>query len=461
MVMDAVVERCAKQGPVTVMARLALQRALEPAWIDAMFERECGEQYTRELLFSTVVELMSVVAIGLRPSVHAAAQACEDLPVSLQALYDKIRHTEPNLVQALVAGSAERLREILAPMQQDKAPTVPGYRLRIVDGNHLPASEKRLKPLRGFRGAALPGQSLVVYDPDLELVVDIAPCEDGHAQERAIMEALLTRAQPGQLWLADRNFSTRAILCGWQARSCSFLVREHGRTPSPDVLDEMRYCGRVETGAVYEQAVAIEDHAGQPWRLRRVEMRLDTPTEDGDTAIRLLTNVPASCLAAQEVAQLYRRRWQIESLFGRLESVLHSEVKALGHPRAALLAFGVAVLAYNVLSVLQSAIWKAHDLHEGELELSPFYMAVEIRAGYHGMLMAVPPEAWDAYDAMSASQLAKLLLQIARHVKPKTLRKHPRGPKAPKQKGYVDGAAARRHVSTARVLKDGIVSGDL
>jgi predicted metal-dependent enzyme (double-stranded beta helix superfamily) len=71
MVMDAVVERCVEQSPVTVMARLALQRALEPAWVDELFERECGTQYTRELLFSTTVELMSVVAVGLRPSVHA------------------------------------------------------------------------------------------------------------------------------------------------------------------------------------------------------------------------------------------------------------------------------------------------------------------------------------------------------------------------------------------------------
>lgn len=104
MVMEAVVERCARQGPVTVMARLALQRALEPAWVDAMFERECGAQYTRELLFSTVVELMSMVVAGLQPSVHAAAQACEDLPVSIQALYDKIRHTEPKTEPGASAG---------------------------------------------------------------------------------------------------------------------------------------------------------------------------------------------------------------------------------------------------------------------------------------------------------------------------------------------------------------------
>jgi hypothetical protein len=107
------------------MARLARQRALEPTWIDAMFCRECGTQYTRELLLSTVVELMLVVA--------------------------------------------------------------------------------------------------------------------------------------AELWIANHNFSTRTILCGWQARGCGFIVRERSRTPSPQALEELCYRGWVETGVVYEQAVTIDD----------------------------------------------------------------------------------------------------------------------------------------------------------------------------------------------------------
>jgi len=39
-------------------------------------------------------------------------------------------------------------------------------------------------------------------------------------------------------------------------------------------------------------------------------------------------------------------------MFQRLEGVLHSEIGSLGHPRAALLGFAVAVLAYNVLAVI-------------------------------------------------------------------------------------------------------------
>ncbi|WP_455289796.1 hypothetical protein [Cupriavidus necator] len=48
MVLDAVVERILEHSPITVMARLALQRSLEPAWIDDLFEQARETQYTRE-----------------------------------------------------------------------------------------------------------------------------------------------------------------------------------------------------------------------------------------------------------------------------------------------------------------------------------------------------------------------------------------------------------------------------
>ncbi len=458
MVMNAVIARCAEKSPVTVMARLALQRALEPAWVDELFEREGGAQYQRELLFSKTVELMSVVAVGLRPSVHAAARDCPDLPVSIQALYDKIKHTEPNLVRALVAGSAARLSDVLTPMITDRAPIVPGYRLRIVDGSHLPASERRLKPLRGFSGAPLPGHSLVVYDPDLEMVVDLEPCEDAYSQERAVMSSLLERTSPGELWIADSAFSTRTILGEWERRGCAFIVREHTCTPNPRVLGEASYQERVETGDVYEQAVEFTDQAGNAVPLRRIELHLKEPTQGGEPTIRIVTNLPTRHFTAGEIARLYRRRWKIESMFQRLESVLNSEVRTLAHPRAALLAFGVAILAYNVLTVLQAAVWVAHDLRDSDIELSPFYVAVEVRANYEGMMMATSSASWKKFDAMDAPQLSRALLEIAVHAKPKAMRKSPRGPKPPKKKSPASVADARRHVSTARVLKAGGVN---
>ena len=161
---QAVVERFEQQAPASVMARLALDRALPASWIDEVFEANRQRQYPRELLFSTVVELMTLVTLGLRPSLHAAARKMQQaLPVSLAALYDKVRRTEPAILRALVQGSALRLAPVSASLAAQAS--LPGWQLRVFDGNHLPASEKRLAPLRGYRGAALPGHTLVVHDP--------------------------------------------------------------------------------------------------------------------------------------------------------------------------------------------------------------------------------------------------------------------------------------------------------
>ena len=82
MALDAVLERFIEGSPVTVMARLGLGWALDARWIDELFEQHSERQYTRELLFSTTVDLMSVVAVGMQPSLHAAVKAAKDLPVS-------------------------------------------------------------------------------------------------------------------------------------------------------------------------------------------------------------------------------------------------------------------------------------------------------------------------------------------------------------------------------------------
>jgi IS4 transposase len=194
-----------------------------------VFEAERQRQYSRELMFSTVVELMTLVSLGLRPSLHAAARQMDNLPVSLTSLYDKVNHTEPGILQALVQGSAQRLAPVMAHM--DVQPGLAGYELRVLDGNHLPGSEKRLGVLRGHRGAALPGQSIVVYDPDSGLVTDMIAGEDAHQSERTLAIPLLQGAKPGQVWIADRHFCTRTLLTGWDTAGAGFIVREHTKHP--------------------------------------------------------------------------------------------------------------------------------------------------------------------------------------------------------------------------------------
>ena len=145
-------------------------------------------------------------------------------------------------------------------------------------------------------------------------------------------------------------------------------------------------------------------------------------------------------------------------MFQRLESALKSEVRTLGQPRAALFAFGTAVVAYNILSVLQAAVEVAHPEAKAQgIELSPFFVATEVKATYGGMMIALAAPLWAPFQDDSPLKLSRTLVRIAQHVQPKRLRKHPRGPKKIVKKGYVSGRMARRHVSTARVLIAGHV----
>src|SRR5690242_14041628 len=76
---NSVLERFEQRAPASVMARVALEHALPSDWIDAVFEEHRHRQYSRELLFSTVIELVTLVSLGLRPSLHAAARTLERL----------------------------------------------------------------------------------------------------------------------------------------------------------------------------------------------------------------------------------------------------------------------------------------------------------------------------------------------------------------------------------------------
>jgi IS4 transposase len=452
MVLDPILERFVQACPATVMARATLERALEAGWVDRLFEEYRERQYTRELLFSTTVELMTVVALGLQPSIHAAARTRQDIGVSLAALYDKINGTEVGLSRALVVGSAERLREVARELRGGQAPILSGYQVRVIDGNHLPASEKRLAALRGLRGAALPGHSLVVYDPDTRLVIDVVPCEDAYAQERTLVPAILRSVSAGQVWMADRNFSTTAILFGIHLADGAFVIREHGSSPHPEELGTAKHRSSVEAGEIYEQAVRIEGDHGETLVLRRIELRLHTPTENGETVIRILTNLPKS-KSAEEVARAYRSRWKIENMFQWLESVLHSEVRTLGHPPAALFAFAVAAVAYNALSVVQSAIEQTHDIKsEGDTAISLYYVMNAVKTEYRGMMVIVPSVSWETIGTMPPSQICKFLVQVARAVDPRQFRKTKTGPKKIVKKGYAPGRVARSHSSTARLL---------
>ncbi len=275
------------------------------------------------------------------------------------------------------------------------------------------------------------------------------PCEDGHAQERSLLGPVLASVKALDVWLVDRNFCVRDFLCGIEEAKAYFITRQH-QGLSWEAVSPQQYAGQTETGKVYEQWVRVVDAEGKARKYRRIRVSLNTATRDGETELFILTNLPKSAASAKLIAELYRKRWSIETMFQELEAHLHSEINTLGYPRAALFGFCVALVAYNALAVVKAALRNVHGDESIDNELSGYYLAGNIARTYDGMMIAVAPEDWTVFHAMPLTQLAEVLLELAANVKLAKFRKHRRGPKRPRPKR--DKHSGQPHVSTAKLL---------
>lgn len=449
MALGEVFKRFAKESPLPVMVRGSLEWALAAKQLDQLFAETAQKQYVSELAFSTVVDLMTMVVAKTRKSMHAAYQAHqESIQVSVKSVYNKLNHLEPAVSAELVRRTAASFDEVIRQMGGELPPLLPGYRVRILDGNHLAATQHRLKELRTLRGGPLPGQALVVLDPQTKLMTAVYPCEDGHTQERSILLDVIEDLQAGEIWIADRNFCTSLFLFEIALNQSYFIIREHAANVRYETVGPQRLVGRSDSGRVFEQTIRILNDFGEVIDARRVTVKLDRATEDGDLEIHILTNLPPE-VEGLAIAQAYRSRWTIEKAFNELTLSLDSEINTLGYPGAALFGFCIGVVVYNVLSVVKASLRAVHGAEKIERDLSNYYVADEISGVWRGMMIAIPAPNWtEAFRELSVPQLAQVLVQLARAVHLPRYQKHPRGPKKPPPKR----TGKSPHVSTARIL---------
>ncbi len=450
MLLGQVFERFVKESPVSVMVRGLLEKALCPQILDELFERSAKNQYTRELLFSTVVNLMSLVVCGVHPSVHAAHQASvEKIGVSVTSVYNKINGIEPSTSGELVREIAGQMEATIRHLNATMPDLLPGYRVKIIDGNAIAATEHRLKELREISSAPLPGQTLVVLDPSLMLAVDVFPCEDGHAQERSLFDKVLASVEEDDVWIADRNFCTLKFLFGIAAGQGYFIIRQHQSLPW-QATEDFQLVGQSDSGTVFEQNIILSADDGQLLKARRIKVCFKQPNRDGNREVFILTNLPFAVANALVVAQMYRKRWKLETLFQVLTENLCCEINTLGYPKAALFTFCIALLAYNVLSTVQAALRSVHGTEKIEAEVSSYYLADEIKGTYRGMMIAIPPQEWSVFQNFTFTELSQILKHLAGKVSLRAFLRHPRSPKkAQPKRTYLKN---KPHVSTFKIL---------
>ena len=452
MILGPVFERFVNDSPLSVMSRATIEHALSASALDELFDRTAEQGYTRELLFSTVADVMSLVVCGKAHHVQSAFhQLAERVPVTLKSVYEKRQNVETTVSAALVGHVAGRCQELISALGGGCPPRLPGRQVRILDGNHLAATQKRLAVTRGHTAGPLPGQAPVILDPAAMRITGVIPCEDGHTQERALINQVIPKIKAGDVWIDDRNFCTIDVLCRTEQEQAFFVTRRHGNT-TIEPEGEWRAGVETETGWVSERPGWLCVGGQRVMLVRCVRVRLAHPTTDGEHEIEILTNLRTDEADAVEVADLYRNRWTIEGAFHELTMALRCEIKTLGYPTAALFGFSVAVVAYNVLAVLKAAMRVVHDTEEVKKEVSSYYMALEWAMVYTGMRIGIPAAEWVVFGTMPAEQLAAHLREWAGKVNLKKIKKSPPRKLTGKKTERIKDKSP--HLSTARLLED-------
>ncbi len=445
------VERLASRSALPLMTQMVMQRLLDPTILDEIFAKHRGSQYEHELLFPVLVELMVAVVFGFSPSVHKSwSKRKEQAGVAVSAVYQKLKNVSPGLCAALVEQMAQRASSWIASMGGTRPALLPGHRVCILDGNHLAATERRIKPLRDSAAGPLPAVAVVAYNPDLDLPIHLVGDLDAYTQERALLGTVLTWVKAGDCWIGDRLYCVRWWLQDLADKNAFFVVRQHGNL-TVQVVSERKPRGKSKDATFFEEDVEVVGEEGRKFRMRRIVVVLKDPTKHDEREILLLTNLPTDVADAAKVASLYRKRWSIEGAFHRIEALLQSELAPLGYPAAGLFGFSLALVAYQVLAVLEGVLRAEHGAAKVDEELSMHSMVEEIVSVWGGMMVLMPTEVWEEYGRLSQPEWEKELRRLGKRVdlsahKKSKRKDKPAGPKAKKR------FTKRPHISTYRAL---------
>ncbi len=211
-------------------------------------------------------------------------------------------------------------------------------------------------------GRALGGKALVALEPATGLIVGMAACSDAHTYEAKLVPQLLPQVRqrlPGpHLWVADQGFGDLAQVRRCTEESDHCVLRLHPKSQfTPDLL------GPVCTG-VDGPGRAWSDEIGQLHSRRQGTrtMRRITLAGPGKKDLVIITDLlDAEAYPANDLLELYRVRWGIESVFLMVSEVFYSKHLIGSHPQGIIVQASLCMMYYNVLQVLRGLAAQARQ----------------------------------------------------------------------------------------------------
>jgi hypothetical protein len=435
--MDALDQAAWQRVPLAEAVLTLWRFAVAPEQLEDLFQRLRQRCYTKVLEFPTLVQLMHDALLVYRGSGRQSFEHAKDneqLPVSIQAAFGKLRRVPIALSQGFLAECTDRLREVFPRKAAKRTPvSLQAFHVNILDGKAIKNVAKRLKPLRGRSGGVLGGRALVALDFESGLVVAIHADRDGDANDVQFVPLLLPevrrRVVGPRLWLADRQFADLVQTAYFAQENDHFLVRYNKKLKfHPDTSREP------QTGHDAARRDYVEDWGwiGGPKDKRRRRVRRSTLVRLKEEPIVLLTDLlNADEYPATDLLALYAERWGIERMFQQVTEVFHLETLIGGSPEATVFQFAFCLLLYNMIQVVRASIAASERREPNTISTEKLFLDVERELTACTVLWDVEQWAKRVDRPWHAKEVKSRLRELLSHVwcdrwlKAKTYRRRP------------------------------------
>src|SRR6266446_4089208 len=266
-------------------------------------------------------------------------------------------------LRCAVAAHAERARSLWH-----------GLRIKVIDGTStsLPDTPKnqRAYPQPGGQkpGCGFPLLRLVgLFSLGTGVLLDYAK-GNKHHHELRLLQRLLDQFKPGDLAVADRGFSSYVLLGLFFLRRVACLFRLH-QARSADLRRGQRL-GKNDRLVVWHKPQQKPRWLPQSWwkkipeqlTLRVLRFKLCRRGYRPDSVTLLTTLLDAKEYPAQDLAELYARRWHIELWFRSIKTSMGMEVLRCQSPQMVHKELEMFLIAYNFIRCLMAQAAALHDV---------------------------------------------------------------------------------------------------
>lgn len=247
--------------------------------------------------------------------------------------------------------------------------------------------------------------------------------------ETALFRQLLDRLKPGDVLLADRYFCSYFMIALLQERKIDCVMRLHqrrkadftrGRRLGPG--DHVVAWHRPKRPEWMDQAM----YDGMPAtiEMREVQVQVKKPGFRVDSLIVVTTLTDAESYTQDDLADLYRQRWQVELDIEALKITLGMDVLRCKTPAMVEKEIWVCLLAYNLIR--QVALQAAREAELRPRQIS-FCAAMQAIAASWTTILCLD-------DAKARTLIAAYLAGIATHqvgdrpdrVEPRAIKRRPK-----------------------------------